>query len=298
MTEQKLIEKLTHLGLGVYFEQLKPHLRNAIHLEISAQAESDIPIGVSKIGGLPDLPDMLTWPSETRIKAKRQFFFFGKKTSAAEARPLSFIAQINFAEIKQLDFDDLLPSHGIAYFFYCSDQDSWGYDPAQKDKFRVLFYDGDSSNLKRINFPSDLPDFGKYKPCRVEASPATSLPQSYELIDNIFKNEKDFEFYEHFTAHDYINKVLGHADVIQNEMELECELVSNGLYCGDSSGYNNPLAKTLESNAKNWRLLLQIDSNDEAEMMWGDSGRLYFWIKTEDLMERRFDRMWMILQCT
>lgn len=297
MTEQILIEKLTHLGLGVYFEQLKPHLRNAIHLEISAQQESDISMGASKIGGLPDLPDTLTWPSETRIKTKRQFFFFGKKTIAAEARPLSFIAQINFAEIKQLDFDDLLPSHGIAYFFYCSDQDSWGYDPAQKDKFRVLFYDGDSSNLKRINFPSDLPDFGKYKPCRVEASQATSLP-SLELIDNIFKAERDFQFYEHFEGYAFINKVLGHADVIQNEMELECELVSNGLYCGNSSGFNNPLAKTLAPNAKNWRLLLQIDSNDEAGMMWGDLGRLYFWIKTEDLIERRFDRMWMILQCT
>lgn len=297
MTEQKLIEKLTHLGLDAYFKQLKPHLRNAIHLEISAQQESDIPIGVSKIGGLPDLPDTFTWPSETRIKAKRQFFFFGKKTSSTEVRPLSFIAQINFAEIKGLDIDDLLPSGGIAYFFYCSDQDSWGYDPAQKDKFRVLFYDGDSSNLKRINFPSDLPDFGKYKPCRVEASQATSLP-SLELIDNIFKAERDFQFYEHFEGHAFINKVLGHADVIQNEMELECELVSNGLYCGNSSGFKNPLAKTLEPKAKNWRLLLQIDSNNEAGMMWGDLGRLFFWIKIEDLIERRFDRMWMILQCT
>jgi uncharacterized protein YwqG len=191
----------------------------------------------------------------------------------------------------------LLPSHGIVYFFYCSDQDSWGYDPAQKDKFRVLFDDGASSNLKRANFPPDLPDFGRYKPCRVEASQATSLP-SLELIHNIFKTEKDFQFYEHFLEDGRVNKVLGHADVIQDEMELECELVSNGLYCGDSSGFNNPLAKILEPNAKNWRLLLQIDSNNEAGMMWGDLGRLYFWIKMEDLKERRFDRMWMILQCT
>lgn len=297
MTEQNLNEQLTYLGQGVYFEQLKPHLRNAIHLKIIAQPESGIPIGVSKIGGLPDLPDTLAWPIETRIKTKRQFLFFGKKTSSAEARPLSFIAQINFSEIKKFDADDLLPSRGIAYFFYCSDQDSWGYDPAQKDKFRVLFDDGTSSNLKRTNFPSDLPDFGKYKPCRVEASQETSLP-SLELIHNIFKAEKDFQFYEHFLEDGRVNKVLGHADVIQDEMELECELVSNGLYCGDSSGFNNPLAKTLEPNAKNWRLLLQIDSNDEAGMMWGDLGRLYFWIKIEDLKERRFDRMWMILQCT
>jgi hypothetical protein len=73
MTEQNLIEQLPRLGLGAYFEQLKPHLLNAIHLKIIAQPESDIPIGVSKIGGLPDLPDTLAWPSETRIRTKRQF---------------------------------------------------------------------------------------------------------------------------------------------------------------------------------------------------------------------------------
>jgi uncharacterized protein YwqG len=81
-------------------------------------------------------------------------------------------------------------------------------------------------------------------------------------------------------------------------MELECELVTNGLYCGDPSGYEDPRAKELEPNAKNWRLLLQIDSNDENEMMWGDCGRLYFWIRKEDLVNKQFDKSWFSLQCS
>ena len=80
-------------------------------------------------------------------------------------------------------------------------------------------------------------------------------------------------------------------------MELECELVTNGLYCGDPSGYNDPKAKKLEPNAKNWQLLLQIDSNEENEMMWGDGGRLYFWIKKDDLLNKNFDKTWFSLQC-
>ncbi|TCD03493.1 DUF1963 domain-containing protein [Pedobacter psychroterrae] len=91
--------------------------------------------------------------------------------------------------------------------------------------------------------------------------------------------------------------LLGQPDVIQNEMELECELVTNGLYCGDPSGYNDPRAEKLRPNAKDWRLLLQIDSNEETEMMWGDVGRLYFWIKEEDLAAKRFENSWCILQC-
>ena len=66
------------------------------------------------------------------------------------------------------------------------------------------------------------------------------------------------------------NKLLGYSDNIQGEMELECELVTNGLYCGNASGYTDPKRKMLEPNAKKWRLLLQIDSNEENGMMWGD----------------------------
>ena len=80
-------------------------------------------------------------------------------------------------------------------------------------------------------------------------------------------------------------------------MELECELVTHGLYCGDATGYEDPRAKELEISSRQWRLLLQIDSDDSAEMMWGDVGRVYFWIREEDLRQARFDRTWTILQC-
>jgi uncharacterized protein YwqG len=81
-------------------------------------------------------------------------------------------------------------------------------------------------------------------------------------------------------------------------MDLECQLVSNGLYCGDESGYNDARAKLLEENRSDWVLLLQIDSDDFCEMMWGDCGMLYFWIRKEDLAARNFDDVWMILQCS
>lgn len=44
-------------------------------------------------------------------------------------------------------------------------------------------------------------------------------------------------------------------------------------------------------------LLLQLDSDQDANLMWGDAGLLYFWIRTEDLVAGRFDRVWMTLQC-
>ena len=75
------------------------------------------------------------------------------------------------------------------------------------------------------------------------------------------------------------------------------ELVTNGIYCGDPKGYADPRAKELEKNQTQWRLLLQLDSDEAASMMWGDLGRVYFWIRERDLQDQRFDRTWTILQC-
>jgi uncharacterized protein YwqG len=62
-------------------------------------------------------------------------------------------------------------------------------------------------------------------------------------------------------------------------------------------GYQDPRAKALEAGAADWRLLLQVDSDENATMMWGDTGRVYFWMRDEDLRAARFERVWTILQC-
>ncbi|HVP71666.1 MAG TPA: YwqG family protein, partial [Gemmatimonadaceae bacterium] len=95
------------------------------------------------------------------------------------------------------------------------------------------------------------------------------------------------------TAH----QVLGHAIPVQGDMQVECQLVTNGLYCGDPSGYGDPRAAALRPGARDWRLLFQLDSDEGAGLMWGDVGRLYFWMREQDLSDGRFDRAWMQLQC-
>lgn len=47
-------------------------------------------------------------------------------------------------------------------------------------------------------------------------------------------------------------------------------------------------------------LLLQIDTDEDnngPNFLWGDSGRLFFWIAPEDLAEHRFERTKLILEC-
>jgi uncharacterized protein YwqG len=95
-----------------------------------------------------------------------------------------------------------------------------------------------------------------------------------------------------------IHRYGGHPQEIQGDMRLECQLVTNGIYCGDQSGYRDPRRSVLEKGAADWQLLLQIDSDEKRlGWMWGDAGRIYFWARRLAIEAADFDGSWAMLQC-
>lgn len=299
MNKEIFKARLGSYHLEKYFDLLAPHLRDSIRLYLTPLHENELKIGQTKIGGRPDLPEGMPWPSETKTETVREskFLFFSKENQQITKVPLSFIAQINFSEVSSLDEEGLLPRAGFLYFFYCTDQQAWGFDPRDKDRFKVIFYEGEADTLHRLAFPEGLEEYYRFKPCGIDAKQEISLPDYNADIYGMFSDEERDTFFEKIYEDGNMNKLLGYPNTIQGEMKLECELVTNGLYCGGSDGYRDPRAKALEPNAIHWRLLLQIDSNEECGMMWGDVGRLYYWIKIDDLRNKRFDKTWLILQC-
>jgi len=272
-------------GLAEFWKLLEKHVKNAIYFSLQKVDEDVISIGQSKVGGLPDLPDDVEW------------FTF-------KDRPMYFLAQINLEEIKPFDIDHKLPTSGLLYFFY--DGETWGFDPADKGSCKVFFYKGKSDSLKRRVAPLDSGDEFVFGSCQLQFKAAANIPDwesdLMELEKIEFSEEERDCYYElRKEMNDGIttnNKLLGHSDNIQSGMELECQLVTHGLYCGDTSGYKNPKARELKKTIDEWSLLLQIDSNDEAYMMWGDCGQLYFWIRNADLQNENFENCWLILQCS
>ena len=238
-------------------------------------------IGQSKIGGQPDLPINIDWFNEDNGK------------------PLSFIAQFNLAEITKFDNTKQLPTKGILYFFYSANQDAWGFDIKDKDKFKVFYLDDNTINLVRRDFPKDLPEYSRYKVCKLVFNSSLSLPDfEEECISKTFNNEEADIYYDLIKDVGSYSKLLGHPNITQNPMALQCELVTNGLYCGNETGYNDPKAKELEKNIGEWMLLFQVESDyDETGMLWGNFGRLYYWIKKEDFININFQNCWLISQC-
>jgi uncharacterized protein YwqG len=98
------------------------------------------------------------------------------------------------------------------------------------------------------------------------------------------------------------HKILGYADLVQGEMLTECERITRGLYCGDHKSYvDTPedVKEDISGAATDWVLLFQMASiqEDDYELMFGDLGNLYFYIRKQDLKERNFDKVWLVLQC-
>ena len=68
-------------------------------------------------------------------------------------------------------------------------------------------------------------------------------------------------------------------------MLLECEKVTNGINCGDLAEIEPEKLKTFQDNCSQWQLLFQLDTveKNDFELMFGDCGRIYFYIKKDDL---------------
>jgi uncharacterized protein YwqG len=216
--------------------------------------------------------------------------------------PQSFVAQVSLADIAPLDSQGaVLPSAGLLVFFYDAEQQAWGFDPADQDARQVSFIEP-GVPLVRTDFPTDLPGHGRYQEVRlVGEQEVTYAPWESFAVDQLGLSRRERFAYAKAMGsqqNEVIHQLLGHPDPVQGDMQLECQLASNGVYCGSPSGYRDPRVPALRSGAADWRLLPQIDSDDPAGMMWGDVGRIYYWMHTEDLAARRFDRAWLVLQCS
>lgn len=273
-------------------------LKNTI--ELNFLEISDIPKGTSKFGGHPDLPGNFEW-----------YYYRGKgMDDSIKNRPLSFLAQINCQEIRRFDTEHLLPDSGMLYFFYELDSMTWGFDVKDAGSARVFYYNGDIAELERTEPPADLAREFRLPELKIDFSHRHDLP-SYEEFGADFEYE-DFgeeemagywEAREEYVATeadtDNISKLLGYGDVIQGEMRLECEEIANGIYCGFHQEISLEKRKKMDLDCKRWQLLFQLDTVQcgDFELMFGDCGRIYYYICKDDLENRNFDNCWLLLQC-
>jgi hypothetical protein len=200
-------------GYTFSFEEGNMRLKNlpvkpAYHL-----IETPEPV-FTRLGGLPLTGPDFTWPEWKN-------------------RALAFVMQIRFSEINATGAIPFLPKSGLLYVFYDAEQSTWGFDPEDRGSWKMLFQKDETEALQEPPVPATLPEWGVYPAKQL----APKLIQTYP--------EWEAEAYAEMSHYGDLPRhhLGGWANPIQNpDMALECQLASNGLYCGNSTGYQSPRA--------------------------------------------------------
>lgn len=236
----------------------------------------------SRLGGLPEMPAGFEWPTWN-------------------GRPQAFLAQLDLEELHR-ELHTCLPSAGKLYFFYDQEQAEWGFDPKDVGAWRVLHQPAGDVALVEHRAPAGLAPENIFKPKRVKPQRIDVLPDQQRLPPQSVASDVDIDDYEEvrdeaFAGHTR-HQLFGFPSPVQNDgMEEECQYASNGVFVGDPEGYRNPRIPELKPGAAEWKLLLQLETDDDVDWMWGDAGTLYFWIRESDARRGDFSRVWMVLQC-
>ena len=283
-------ELLNNFGLLRVATEIERVAQPSIRL-VADKAESQLALGVSRLGGNPDLPIGIDWPEQN-------------------GRFLLFIAQINLAEITPYHSDPLMPTSGMLYFFFDIDQ---YYEPSPSFRvyWKIWFFNQDVYTLQRVPVPAEIPLDNKYNPCSLILSTEITLP-AYSSDDNDFLERLGLSSpftnaeglaYENLQSYLAgmldakfqipIHRFLGHPDPVQWDVQRDCYDEANRVY-----NSNGSRGETLKSNITDWKLLLQVDSDNASNTMWGDVGRIYFFVRKQDLLELDFSKVWLVLQCT
>jgi uncharacterized protein YwqG len=284
MEDDKLKELIRNEVTPDLVEKTLDLLMPSVRLRTITPDESAQQIGVSRIGGLPDLPTGTQWP------------MVGKHA-------LYFIAQINLVDVSPFDYENRLPKIGLLSFFY----------GRGANKNCVIYIKDDQNDLSPCNPPPQLSDsispswfskllLGKrpervFRGCRISFNRELTPPDGMSFALDALSNDLVYseEFYDKYykllgeKETDPHHQLLGNPASIQGAyMEAECAGIQLG---------KGPLTAEQLSQMSQWKLLAQFDSDDLPGMMWGDLGRLYYYIHESDLSTGEFNRVFVTIQC-
>lgn len=112
------LEQAAEAGCPELKDPLLRLARPALRMKTRKAKDDSIPVGASKIGGLPDLPPGFAWPLGQDCKA-----IYNDDTEGVEELA-GFVAQVDFGEIAETLVGPLLPPTGVLSIFCYTEMDN------------------------------------------------------------------------------------------------------------------------------------------------------------------------------
>ena len=230
----------------------------------------------SRMGGAPSVPVGFEWPELDGV-------------------PLMFVGQIDVADLAQVAGLDATPERGLLSFWIDSREVCDWDSPPHQGQWQVYLFD---TAEKRLEWHHLLPPPARLNSYALGFEAETTWP-SMDLVQSVLGIDRDSAWQyaavvsNNGDAGPY-HRMFGHPDEVQeDDMREEAQLAAHGLRSADLSRRQIELRKEVIGGAKDWVLLLQVDC-DSAVGFRG--GRLFYWIRREDLAAGRVDKCWAIVQ--
>lgn len=284
------------------------------------------PIGATRMGGAPNLPPSLGWPTRPAYPdaaRRRSEPFFPSASAgrgadfqaAADRRTivvgtgasLPFLAQIDLveaSETQELDID--LPRSGRLLFFYDVRECPQGISRHDETGIRVVWDDTPVDALKRALPPEELAIDGLIlSEYRLVPEGTFTLPEYEAPAAASMLSREDTLAYSGLSRagkadlYAASNFLGGWGDPAMGwGRELACALARLDVWPAAGRPVPPGLMESALRQQDDWCLLAEFDcgtfapGDPRAEYfmnLW-----LYFWIERTDLTARRFDRVWVI----
>jgi uncharacterized protein YwqG len=305
MNRQELRREILSAGLESVADRLERAILPSARMRTTPVDEETLPLGVSKIGGSPDLPLDIAWPHwEGQPDATEP---------EACGGPLCFLAQFNLAEIIPYDDEGVLPKTGLLYFFAAIWTSAIGEFARDFPCWRVIHWDGDTADLRRAAVPpvsetvgmGNVPPNHRFTCCAVSFTPEETLPDNNDPLPYEALGMTDTES-DRYSAlletmdlqswranggeGEPVHRLLGYPQVVQYDMRCDAHLHAKGLDYAENDED--------EVGAEKWRLLFQIDTAPSIHLTWQGWGRGYFWIHEDALQAHDFSKVWLMMQAS
>jgi len=263
-------------------------IRPSIGISTKKLSSDNLKIGKSKIGGKPDMPENIDWPTLNNS-------------------PLIFCAQYNVAEMKKYDTENLLPKEGMFYIFLGINEEWNGF--SIDENVSKIFFIENLENLERKEYPESLNEDNKIDPAEIVYFERLTLPddENYKLL---YFNEKYEDFYFYFYQEtdefltenlyepfDSMHQILGEDRSIQSSVVYD--FAKNELNIKNDEEHVEKWNDIFEYS-KSYKLLIQLDCMDSNTNLnkFGGTGVFYIGLKEEELKKMKFDNLRISYQST
>lgn len=260
---------------------------NRLKIDLSRTDNDFVPTLTSKIGGIGYLPIGESYPTNA-------------------GTPLVMLAQLNFEQIRQstdtAKLPHRLPQKGILQIYIDSQDDGYGQnfdDKLPNDLYQVWFWQDTtlpintdelnqiSEQLKALDIDTLPFDFENQYPMQFTLDTQSCSTNCYEYnhfsqnIDEL----KDCDIW------DYLEENLQMDDPYEY-VEIYDELANIGghkIFGYPEFTQDDP--REYEKHLQEHILLLQINTDDDNDIMWGDGGIANFFIHPDDLKNEDFSKL-------